>query len=176
MKTYMWEKAFPSPRYEETKRGAVGLRGDLRVCSGRSAAGFGRKEGASGWRSSGEHPSHICILFSSSLCNNVFDFHYLSLFLTQFITFCSADSPSTSNHFFLTLTLSLISNHLWCRVCRGLPDHMEVIRGQARGTTEAPQTRECPCWTTACRYCANVWNRSGLRRWIPKWGRGIRGF
>lgn len=51
--------------------------------------GLDGKEGASGWKSSGEHPSHICILPSPLL-----------LFFTQCPTFYKL-SPPSSNHFFL---------------------------------------------------------------------------
>ncbi len=147
----------------------MGLRGDLRVCSGGSAAGFGRKEGASGWRSSGEHPGpHLHPFFSLALqpCLRFLARTFFFFFSTQFMTFFSTDSPSRRSpqtilfssvsfcllsslipplSLSLSLSLSLINQPslmVWCRVCRVLPAHMEVIRGRQGGTAEAPQTRD----------------------------------
>lgn len=110
-------------RAEERKWGIQGLRGDMGDCSGRSAAGFWRKEGASESWSSGEHPGHTCILSFPHVANmfSIFSSNLLLFFsISNFLHHWLILPPPSSKPFFpliclflSRLCLSLISNHLW---------------------------------------------------------------
>ncbi len=88
--TFKEGKAFRGPlkpRREERKRRMLGLWGDFRVCSGRSAAVSDRERGFRR-RSSGEHSGHICIL--SFLCLTTVA-SIFSLHLKKYINYFSVN-------------------------------------------------------------------------------------